>query len=128
MLIDESPDILCQVEELRPLLLVEGDRKAPSPIARYRPLLTYPNAHALAGSAFEGSFLCFEACEFGLQSVFSPRASILWDALTHHQVSSLRVLPAAPLWSGTNPVIPCPHSDSGPNTPTTVPSCHALPT
>jgi hypothetical protein len=63
---NERAAVICHCQQLRPLLLVESDRKAAEAIDGHRAFLPDLERQAFGGSAFEGCILSSEPFQFCL--------------------------------------------------------------
>jgi hypothetical protein len=101
--LDERPDLVRHGEQLRPLLLVEGDRKTAKAIDRNAALLADLEAHASATLALETFIFGFEPLELGFQILVchldssirvpfrNPVSAIITPVFQHARESRARV-------------------------------------
>src|SRR5256712_11971750 len=72
--LDERPNLVGRREELRPLLLIEGDGKASEPVDGDASLLADFQAGAPAALSFQPLVFCLESFQFGLK-IFAGQLS-----------------------------------------------------
>src|SRR3989449_5452424 len=90
--LDERPNLVSHREELRPLLLVEGDRKAPEPVDGDASLLADFQAGAPPALGFQPLVFRLESFQFGLEIVVGHLCSSSSVATDNIEMSTIRTL------------------------------------